>query len=248
MIRRAGWVLWIALLIPAVRSQAGLPVPGPPSTQGRDFGVGVVIFVAGALGLLILRRRRNARAETATSATVPGREKVLRVVCWLLLIGGPGFYVVRTAGESFQREKVQRTMSDMRRIAAGWEARAQELNRYNAAGMGITYVRRGEKTPTVLPYTIGSEEAARLLVPKYMASFPMRDGWGNEWLLALDQAFPGTADTPAVSYAIASPGRDGKFGPQTNGNEPCAAWECDIVFSNGEFITRFPSDDAHDLR
>jgi hypothetical protein len=25
---------------------------------------------------------------------------------------------------------------------------------------------------------------------------------------------------------------------------PCAAWECDIVFSNGQFVTKFPAADS----
>jgi hypothetical protein len=102
--------------------------------------------------------------------------------------------------------------------------------------------------PTVLRHTVTGEQMARLLVPRYMRSFPMRDAWGNEWLLAIDQPLEGSA-TPAVDYAVASPGSDGRFGPPTDGNVPCAAWECDIVFANGQFVTQFPvGDDSHDYR
>jgi len=248
MIRKARRFLWTQMLFPAVTTWADIPVPGPPSTGTRDLTIALAIFGAGVFGLAALRGKRNAGEEPPAALRSAGRKGMLRAVCWLLLVAGAGFYVFRAVTESSEREKVQQTMADMRRIAAAWEARAQALNRYNAAGAGISFQARGENVPRVLPHTVTSEEAARLLVPEYMNAFPMRDAWGNEWLLALDQPFAGTAATPAVAYAIASPGLDGRFGSPVNGNEPCAAWECDIVFSNGEFITRFPAAASRESR
>ena len=247
MIRSAIRVLWILLLIPAITAWADVAVPGPPSSDKANALIGVGILAAGVFGLAMLRRNRTAGEEEAAEAPrSSGRTRMLRVVCWLLVLAGPAFYVLRASAESSERKKVQRTMADMRRIATAWEARAVQTNRYNAAGSGITFVARGEKVPRALPYAITSEEAARLLVPTYMNAFPMRDAWGNEWLLALDQPYAATAGAPAGSYAIASPGRDGRFGAPVNGNEPCAAWECDLVFSNGEFITRFPAGESRE--
>ena len=38
---------------------------------------------------------------------------------------------------AMQRSKQKRTMADMRTIAAAWEARTTDVNRYNAAGMTL---------------------------------------------------------------------------------------------------------------
>jgi hypothetical protein len=246
MIRRAV-LRWILLLIPAVATWAGLPQPGPPSTDGRDLGIAAALLAAGALGLLVLRMKRNAGEESPPPG-VAARRRIMRVVCWLLVISGPAFLIIRTSIVSAERRKVLVTMSDMRRIATGWETRLTELQPPQSAGGGITFVERNAKAATVLPHTVTSEQMAKVLVPRYMDSFPMRDAWGNEWLLALDQPLEGSA-VPAGGYAVASPGSDGRFGPPTDGNVPCVAWECDIVFANGQFVTQFPvGDDSHDYR
>ena len=237
MIRRPKGLLGILLLIPAVTIQAGLPVPGPPSTMERDLWIAAALFAAGVVGLLILRLMGVARP------------RILRLVCWLLVIGGPAFYVIRASAEAAEHAKVKRTMADIRRIATGWDTCAQELYQPKSAGGGITFVERSAKTPTVLSYAVTSQQMASWLVPRCMESFPMRDAWGNDWLLAHDQPFPLTGREPSINFAIASPGRDGRFGPPINGNEPCAAWECDIVYANGVFITQFPAgDDSHDYQ
>ena len=248
MICRARPVRWILLLIPAVTSSAGVPAPGPPPNDMLELWIPLAAFVIGFAGLLILRRRRTLRTEGEMPSRSPRSERVLRVALWLVVIGAPVGVVLHASAHAAQRRKTSLTMSYMRQIASAWEARATDTQQYNSAGAGITFVERRATVATVLPHTITAEQAASVLVPKYMDSFPMRDGWGNEWLLALDQSFPGNPGTPAVRYAIASPGSDGQFGPRTDGNVPCAAWECDIVFANGEFVTQFPSDDAHDLR
>src|SRR5881394_1459541 len=38
---------------------------------------------------------------------------------------------------AMQRSKQKRTMADMRTIATAWEARATDVNRYNAAGVTV---------------------------------------------------------------------------------------------------------------
>ena len=247
MIRR-GVLLWTVLFMRAVATWAGLPQPGPPSTDRRDFGIAFALFAAGALGLLVLRMKRNDSEDSQPPPRAAARWRVMRVMCWLLLISGPAFSVFRASVVAAERRKVLQTMSDIRRIATGWEARLTELQPPQSAGGGITFVERNAKAPTVLPHTVTSEQMAKVLVPRYMVSFPMRDAWGNEWLLALDQQLEGSA-IPAGGYAVASPGSDGRFGPPTDGNVPCAAWECDIVFANGQFVTQFPvGDDSHDYR
>ena len=43
---------------------------------------------------------------------------------------------------AMQRSKQKRTMADMRTIATAWEARATDINRYNAAGMAMVMTGR----------------------------------------------------------------------------------------------------------
>src|SRR5690242_18549204 len=72
---------------------------------------------------------------------------------------------------AMQRSKQKRTMADMRTIATAWEARATDLNKYNAAGAisGVPGVSAG----------IGNLTA--YLAPTYVKTFPQKDGWGNPW-------------------------------------------------------------------
>jgi hypothetical protein len=172
-------------------------------------------------------------------------ERRLLVLCWLMLLGGPTFCATRSVLWQTEARKVKYTMSFMRSIAAAWEARASDQGRYNAAGQHIAYIEPRTTDPKELRSVITTAQLKALLEPAYIKEFPMRDGWGNEWRLAMDRPFPGNADAAAQSYAIASPGRDGKFEPIVDGNVPCAAWECDIVFSNGQFMTTFPADPGH---
>src|SRR5437870_6346829 len=69
---------------------------------------------------------------------------------------------------AMQRSKQKRTMADMRTIATAWEARATDLNKYNAAGTC------SQPTGAV---TVGDLNA--YLAPTYVKTFPVKDGWGN---------------------------------------------------------------------
>src|SRR5213075_2606 len=95
---------------------------------------------------------------------------------------------------AMQRSKQKRTMADMRTIATAWEARATDVNRYNAAGVTLP---TGAVTITNL---------VSYLSPTYVKTFPQKDGWGNPWGLAADQSW-GTA-TAAQVYFIVSYGKD----------------------------------------
>jgi type II secretion system protein G len=122
---------------------------------------------------------------------------------------------------AMQRSKQKRTMADMRTIATAWEARATDVNRYNAAGVTV---------PTAV---VTIDNLTTFLSPTYVKTFPQRDGWGTNWGLAADQTF-GTG-TPAQIYVIISYGKDGASqgtyvgGATTN-------FDCDIIYSNGTFI------------
>jgi type II secretion system protein G len=123
---------------------------------------------------------------------------------------------------AMQRSKQKRTMADMRTIATAWEARATDVNRYNAAG--VTF-----------PTTNASiDNLTSFLSPTYVKSFPQHDGWGNNWGLGVDQAWAGT--TAAQVYAIISYGKDGSAQSGSVAGGATTNFDCDIVYSNGSFI------------
>src|SRR5512140_3199947 len=61
---------------------------------------------------------------------------------------------------AMQRSKQKRTMADMRTIATAWEARATDVNRYNAAGVTL---------PTV---SVSAATLGNYLSPTYVKTFP----------------------------------------------------------------------------
>ena len=124
---------------------------------------------------------------------------------------------------AMQRSKQKRTMADMRTIATAWEARATDVNKYNAAGAVV-------RNNVTLPLLTDA------LAPTYIKVLPSKDGWSNVWVFSADQAM-GTA-IAAQEYEVESTGKDGLdqspnlVGATTNFND-------DIVFSNGVF-TSYP--------
>jgi type II secretion system protein G len=125
---------------------------------------------------------------------------------------------------AMQRSKQKRTMADLRTIATAWEARATDLNKYNAAG--ATYPSSGTVTVTNL---------TDYLAPTYVKAFPAVDGWGVGWHFSADQNWGGAI--AAQQYAITSYGKDGtKQADQVPGGAT-TNFDCDIVYSNGTFIS-----------
>src|SRR5215470_797309 len=123
---------------------------------------------------------------------------------------------------AMQRSKQKRTMADMRTIATAWEARATDLNKYNAAG-----------ACTVPTKNAGLSNLNTYLAPTYVKTFPQKDGWGNPWGVYVDQDWGGSI--AAQVYAIISGGKDGTIAS----SEVCGAttnFDCDIVYSNGTFL------------
>src|SRR4029078_6643125 len=87
---------------------------------------------------------------------------------------------------ALQRSRQKRAMADMRTIAAAWEARATDVNAYNAAGAVAGF-------PTI---AINVTDLQKHLTPTYVKTFPGKDGWGNDFLMLADQAWGnGTAAT-----------------------------------------------------
>jgi general secretion pathway protein G len=125
---------------------------------------------------------------------------------------------------AMQRSKQKRTMADMRTIATSWEARATDINKYNAAG--VSYPTTQVTFTNLNFYT----------APTYVKTFPKKDGWGTDWYFASSVAWGAT--TNAQTYAITSYGKD-QAAQASNAVVPGGAttnFDCDIVYSNGTFI------------
>jgi len=112
------------------------------------------------------------------------------------------------------RSKQKRTMADMRTIATAWEARATDVNKYDAAG-GITSIPTSSSTPAQMD---------KMLSPTYIKVLPPHDGWNNNWEYRVGNQ----------TYAIISYGKDGAAGTLVQG--PTTNFDCDIVYAEGAFL------------
>jgi type II secretion system protein G len=129
---------------------------------------------------------------------------------------------------AMQRSKQKRTMADMRSIATAWEARATDMNKYNAAG--------ALSSLSVADVEV-SDELAAALTPTYIKSLPQKDGWSNNYEFLTEDAIGAT--TPANVYVIQSPGKDGAFLASSPGEAEGGAttdFNADIIYSNGSFV------------
>ena len=117
------------------------------------------------------------------------------------------------------RARQKRTMADVRTIAIAWEQRNAEKGSYNVAG--FTY----PATP------ITYDTLVTALAPDYVATLPRNDGWGRSYEFAAE----------GRAYVIRSAGRDGVFEGTDYEVAPTDSPDCDIVYSNGNFVT-WPAD------
>ena len=116
---------------------------------------------------------------------------------------------------AMQRAKQKRTMSDIRTIATAWETRNSEKGSYSPAGFTF---------PTG-PVTFAELETA--LTPNYLKDIPPVDGWGKAFEFSFEEGV----------YAIRSSGRDGVFEGTDYAEAEFSSPDCDIVYSNGRFVT-----------
>ena len=123
---------------------------------------------------------------------------------------------------AMQRSKQKRTMADVRTIATAWEARATDVNRYNAAGFSVPGTQ------------VTADELVTYLTPTYVKNLPAKDGWGTPYAFLADQAM--TVATAAQVYAIISYGKDAKAQGGTYIGGATTAFDCDIIYSNGSFV------------
>jgi hypothetical protein len=116
-------------------------------------------------------------------------------------------------------------MADMRVIATAWEARATDVNHYNAAGEQFTDA----------PYDVAAPQLDSMLSPTYIKRMPLEDGWGNPFEFRIDAPIGGVVG--AQRYEIRSNGHDGKRDGQSyTAGTTTDNYDCDIVYSNGTFI------------
>src|SRR6202171_2631010 len=62
---------------------------------------------------------------------------LIELLIVVAIIGILASIVIPNLLTAVQRSKQKRTMADMRTIATAWEARATDVNRYNAAGITV---------------------------------------------------------------------------------------------------------------
>lgn len=123
---------------------------------------------------------------------------------------------------ALQRAKQRRTMADIRSIASAWEARASDMNRYNAAaGVGGA------------DQVVGESTLAAFLAPTYIKALPKADGWGTPFAFFTD--FAVGSSTLAQKYAVVSAGHDEVISPEILAG-PFTNYDCDIVYANGGFL------------
>jgi hypothetical protein len=193
------------------------------------FALVVVLYLRRAEIRLLFSRGIEDLAEEERAAELTRLQRTSMAqwaIMLLTIISFAGFTLQASSNlsEAVQRSKQKRTMAEMRTIATAWEARATDLNRYNAAG-----------AVTLPGVAVSAEEVNRHLAPRYIKRVPALDAWGRPYTFHLDVAFAGSRI--AENYAIRSFGRDGKASPLVAGST--SDYDCDIVFSNGSFVV-FP--------
>ena len=118
---------------------------------------------------------------------------------------------------AINRSRQKRSMADMRTIATAWEARATDVNAYNAAGVSW-------------PPATALVSSIDFLAPTYIKKLPIYDGWNVEFRVSSNNVF---------SYTVKSYGAD-KAESTTTTSVPTAVvtdkFDCDIILSNGYFV------------
>ncbi len=133
---------------------------------------------------------------------------------------------------ALQRSKQKRTMMDIRTIATAWEARATDMNRYNAAGT-ISAI-------AICTVDLSHAAVSAVLTPTYVKIIPGVDGWSNPYRFVTPYGFG--APQAANDYVIWSAARNGTTsgaGFDATASSPGGAttdFDCDIVYSNGTFV------------
>ena len=108
---------------------------------------------------------------------------------------------------AIDRGKQKRTMADIRSLGTAVESYAVDNNFY----------------PKVNSYAT----LEPLIEPIYIKTAPVSDGWSKAWVFTGDT-------TNGTTYTVQSNGKDGIQG--TNNGGVTGVFECDILFSDGQFF------------
>lgn len=140
---------------------------------------------------------------------------LIELLVVIAIIGVLAAIAIMNYFSAIARARQKRTMSDIRTIAQAWETRNSEKGSYSTAGFTF---------PTG-PVTFTQIETA--LTPNYIRSVPEVDGWGQPFEFAYENEV----------YAIRSAGRDGIFEGSDYAENEFDSPDCDIVYSNGRFVS-----------
>jgi type II secretion system protein G len=119
---------------------------------------------------------------------------------------------------ALNRTRQKRTMADMRTIATAWEARAADVNSYNAAG--VSWPAADASVTTLFT----------MLTPTYVKKIPMYDGWNEEFRVSSGEEY---------DYTVKSFGADRLETTTANSAATRMStdkFDCDIILSNGFFV------------
>ncbi len=155
---------------------------------------------------------KSSNAPVGIIIAVVGGFFLIAIIGMVAAIAIPNFV------SATQRAKQRRSLVDLRVIATAVEAYASDNNQYPNAG---------------------SVEALRpLLEPKYIKQVPVLDGWGH----AFEYECRADGTGRCTGYVLRSRGKDGVAEQsslrEAAGEQPRGTtnFDCDIVFSNGNFI------------
>jgi hypothetical protein len=157
---------------------------------------------------------RKWLAIVATLALLP--------TLWIVFVADFGLFV------ALDRGRRNRTMADMRSLATGLEARAQERKSFT---MGTP-----RRMPAGTAHAVPHAELERALMPTYLRRVPRLDGWGQPLGVYVGGY---DAEGRAQHYVIRSSGSDRRVDASRYTRGRITTLREDIVFADGNFI-RYP--------
>jgi hypothetical protein len=171
-----------------------------------------------------------ARTDTSESEETP-REPSQEEVAADEALGGAREALSSGQGKLENQEKQRQTMRDLQSLG-------KAIDQWLSAAMGSDSARGDDELGNNFHNAgnypeISHDELEGLLVPKYIASVPSTDAWGNPLEFRLR-----TRDfSTRRLYMIRSPGRDGTFSSfiYTQGAFSANDFGEDIIFADGAF-------------